>query len=136
MTHPAILFVTGVALAALIGCAGPSPTLSASIEPGHTNTKPVVLISANGLSPQTDYLVGISTVWSPEFAGRVRSDPFGSISPTAVSFECPYVNVPPVGIGLFLPDGIAVARTVTGVPTCEVRTPTLTPNITASGNAQ
>lgn len=132
MTNPAILFATGFAVALLAGCGGPSPSLNASIQAQPANerpatTEPIVLISASGLSPQTDYLVGLSTVWSPEFAARVRSNPLGSIPPTPVHFACPYVNVPPLGVGLFLPDGVAVARTITAMPICNVPTPMLTP---------
>lgn len=124
MTNPAILFAAGFALATLMGCADQSPSLTASLQPGGTRTEPIILISARGLPPQTDYLVGISTVWSPQFAARVRSDSTGSIAALPIRFDCPYVNVPPLGVGLFFSDGIAAARTTTaGVPNCDVRTP-------------
>ena len=118
MTKPIILFASGFALAAMTGCTGRSPSLTAITQPERLNVNPTVLISANNLSPGSDYLVGINTIWSPEFATKVHADPSGSIPPLPVSFKCPYINVPPLRVGLFLQDGIAVARTTAAAPAC------------------
>ena len=118
MTKLAILFAGGFALTAMTGCAGSSPSLTAVTQPARPSVNPAVLISASHLSPGSDYLIGINTIWSPEFAARVHTDLTGSIPPLTVSFKCPYINAPPLNVGLFLQDGIAVARTTTAAPSC------------------
>lgn len=98
-------------LAFVSGCCAPTPQLAASLAQGRSNIPPRLAVSANHLSPGATYFVGVDTVSSPLYVQAFYADGLGNVFSKPFSFACPDINIAPLKIGLFLPDGLAVART-------------------------
>jgi hypothetical protein len=103
--------------AVVAGCA-PSPSLQAELLYSAAYRGPYVVVSGRHLSPMMLYKVGVNTIWSPQFVGLVQSDAAGNVVSQPFFFSCSYIITPPINVGLYSQDGLAMAQTTIDAMPC------------------